>query len=246
MIPFERRKQMLQALENAEVVTLEDFGRILSSVSESTIRRDLKVLSAEGEIVLLRGGAAKLKSGSHEISFGSRNILNIKEKERIAQFAAGLVADGEVIYLDSGSTTLRMVKYLKNRDITIVTTNALIYPEMENVKGKCILVGGDLHVATASLLGPLTDDVLKDMFFDKAFLGVSGFSILAGATTPDNREANKKQIVKANSKEVFILADSAKSGKTTMCKAFDLKDVTIICDKETPELLECAHYMLAK
>ena len=127
MIPFERRKQILQALENSEVVTLTDFAQVLEGISESTIRRDLKVLSDEGEIVLLRGGAAKLKQGSHEVSFGSRNILSVKEKERIAQTAANLVADGEVIYLDAGSTALRMMKYLANKDVTIVTTNAMIF-----------------------------------------------------------------------------------------------------------------------
>ncbi len=246
MIPFERRRQMMQAFENSEIVTLDDFKKRLKGISESTIRRDLKLLASEGEIVLLHGGAAKKMAGSYEASFGSRSIQNIKEKSAIAKFAAGLVSDGEVIYLDAGSTVLRMVKYLRNKDITIVTTNALIIQELEGARAKCILVGGELLLSTASLVGPMTDAELQNMYFDKSFIGISGFSIEAGINTPDSREAKKKQIVKKNSKESYVLADSSKSGKSTLCKALELKDVTIICEKETPILLEAGNYMLAE
>lgn len=246
MIPFERRKQMLQALENSEIVTLEDFKQILGEISESTIRRDLKALANEGEIVLLRGGAAKLMSGSHETSLASRHILHVNEKDTIARFASELVQDGEVIYLDAGSTTLRMAKYLKNKDITIVTTNALIVPELENAKCRCVLVGGDLIISTASLVGPLTDTLLADMYFDKAFIGATGFSMKAGISTPDTREAKKKQIVRNNSNKSYVLVDSSKSGKSAFYKIFNLGEVMIICEKETPILLESQNYCIAK
>lgn len=246
MIPFERRRQMLQAFDNSEIVTLEELKKILDGISESTIRRDLKVLAREGEIVLLHGGAARKMSGSYETPVGSRNILNIKEKNTIARFAAELVSDGEVIYLDAGSTVLRMVKYLKNKDITIVSTNALIAQELDGGRAKCILIGGELLLSTASLVGPMTDSELENMYFDKSFIGVSGFSLEAGVNTPDPREAKKKQIVKRNSKETYVLADSSKSGKSTLCKALELKDVTIICEKETPILLEAGNYLLAE
>lgn len=208
MIPFERRRQMLQAFENSEIVTLEDLKKILKGVSESTIRRDLKVLANEGEIVLLHGGAAKRMTGSYEVSFNSRSVLNVKEKTIIARFAAGLVSDGEVVYLDAGSTVLRMAKYLKSKDVTIVSTNALIAQELEGAKAKCIIVGGDLLLSTASMVGPMTDSELEKLYFDKAFVGTSGFSLEAGINTPDPREAKKKQIVYKNSREFYVLADS--------------------------------------
>ena len=141
MIPFERRRQMLQAFDNSEIVTLDELKKILNGISESTIRRDLKALAREGEIVLLHGGAARKMSGSYETPVGSRNILNIKEKNSIAKYAAELVSDGEVVYLDAGSTILRMVKYVKSKDITIVSTNALIAQELEGGRAKCILIG---------------------------------------------------------------------------------------------------------
>lgn len=246
MIPFERRRQMLQALEKTEIVTVEDFKKILKGTSESTIRRDLRSLASEGEIVLLHGGAARKMSGSYETSFRSRNILNIKEKNAIAKFAAGLVSDGEVIYLDAGSTVLSMAKYLKNKEITIVTTNASIVQELDGARAKCIMTGGELLLSTSSLVGPMTDTALQGMYFDKAFIGVSGFSLEAGINTVDPRESKKKQIVQRNSRECYVLADSSKSGKSSLCKAMDLRDVTIICEKETPVLLEAGSYLLAQ
>ena len=246
MIPFERRRQMLQAFDNSEIVTLDELKKILNGISEATIRRDLKALAREGEIVLLHGGAARKMSGSYETPVGSRNILNIKEKNSIAKYAAELVSDGEVVYLDAGSTILRMVKYVKSKDITIVSTNALIAQELEGGRAKCILIGGELLLSTASLVGPMTDSELENMYFDKAFIGASGFSLEAGINTPDPREAKKKQIVKKNSKETYVLMDSSKSGKSTLCKALELKEVTIICEKETPILLEAGNYLLAE
>ena len=67
MIPYQRRLQMLQLLEQKEIVSLEDFGKNLKNVSESTIRRDLKTMEAEGQIILHRGGAASLKKGSYDV-----------------------------------------------------------------------------------------------------------------------------------------------------------------------------------
>ena len=246
MIPYQRRLQMLQLLEESEIVSLNDFCQALNNVSESTVRRDLKTLEAEGQIILLRGGGACLKKGSYEVPVNSKSIKNVTEKERIARYAASLVNNGESIYLDSGSTTLRMASHLKNKDITVVTTNAMILQEIQESKLKCILIGGELNISTASILGTKTNSELATMFFDKAFLGCNGFSEQAGISTPDIREAEKKQIVRRNSSETYVMADSSKSGKNTLCRVFEPGEVTIICEKETDVLVACGNYMIAK
>lgn len=244
MIPYQRRLQMLQLLEKSELVSLTDFCEALNGVSESTIRRDLKTLEAEGQITLLRGGGACLKKGSYEVPVNSKTIKNVNEKEIIAQYAASLVKDGESIYIDSGSTLLRMARLLTSKDITIVTTNALIFSEIQDMKMKCFMVGGEINFKTASILGTKTNSELSNMFFDKAFLGANGFSDRAGINTPDIREAEKKQIVRRNSAETYILADSSKSGKNTLCKVFELGEVPIICDKETDILISSGNYIV--
>ena len=139
MIPYERRLQIAELLEKNEVVSLDEFCKSLGGVSESTVRRDLKTMEKEGEITLLRGGGACLKRGSYEVPVLSKKSKNVKEKDGIAKVAASLVNDGDSIYIDSGSTALDMVKYLKDKNITVVTTNALICEELQSHNIKCII-----------------------------------------------------------------------------------------------------------
>lgn len=245
MVPYERRKEILQLLEAKEIVTLEDFCELLKGVSESTIRRDLKTLENEGHINLLRGGAAKLKGGYYDTPVESRNQLNVEEKEKIAKTAAAIVQDGDVVYLDAGSTPLLMVKYLQGKRITLVTTNTGIAAELKSSDLECIMVGGRMNVKTASVYGGLTNQILQGLHFDKAFLGASGFSKQGGINTPDLEEAKKKQIIRNNSRKTYVLADSSKDGKETMCKIFDMGEVKIICDQETDTLKECGNYTIA-
>ncbi|MDO4977278.1 MAG: DeoR/GlpR family DNA-binding transcription regulator [Eubacteriales bacterium] len=246
MIPYQRRMEMLQLLEQQEIVSLSDFCEHISNVSESTIRRDLKTLEAEGEIILLRGGGACLKQGSYEVPVQSKTVKNVNEKEKIAKYAASLVHDGESIYIDSGSTLLRMAKYLKGKDITLVTTNALFFSEIQGMNLKCFIIGGEINFSTASIVGTKTNSMLAEMYFDKAFLGANGFSDKAGISTPDIREAEKKQIVNRHSNKTYVLADSSKSGRNTLCKVFDLGEVTIICDKMTDMLEKSENYLIAE
>lgn len=246
MIPYERRLQMLQLLENKEVVSVEEFSKAFPNVSESTIRRDLKTLAKEGQIILLRGGGACLKNGSYEIPVNSKTMQNVSEKEQIARYAASLVKDGEAIYLDAGSTTLRMVKHLRDKNITIVTTNVLIFSELQDTNMDCFIVGGQINISTASISGTVTNSSLMNYYFDKAFLGATGFSMRSGINTPDIREAEKKQIVMKNSSESYVLADSSKEGKSALCKVFELGEVPIICNKESDLLISTGNYIIAK
>lgn len=246
MVPYERKKKILEFLEAKEVVTLEDFCELLQGVSESTIRRDLKALETEGFINLLRGGAAKLQGGYYDTPVESRNQLNVEEKERIAQKAADLVRDGDVVYIDAGSTPLLMIKYLISKNITLVSSNTDIARVLQGSDMECIMVGGKINLKTSSTYGGMTDTVLSSLHFDKAFLGASGFSKNAGINTPDLNEARKKQLVRKNSRKTYVLTDSSKDGKETMCKVFDVGEVMIICDEETDTLKECGNYMIAE
>lgn len=246
MIPYERRLAILQILETKEVVNIDEFLKRFEGVSESTIRRDLKTLAAEGQISLLHGGGATLKGDSYEAPVVTKKIKNINEKEVIAKYAASLVDEGDSIYLDSGSTPLGMVKYLKNKNVTIVTSNALIFSELQDSNLKCYIVGGEVNVDTASILGTTANMTLMKSFFDKAFLGASAYSERAGVSTPDIREAEKKQIVKENSEKTYVLVDSSKEGKNALCKIFDLGEVTIISDKENDTLIRSGNYIVAK
>ena len=139
-----------------------------------------------------------------------------------------------------------MVKYIRDKNIKIVTTNLLIFQEMTDARAECIVVGGEVLVATGSVVGALTVSTLEDMFFDRAFIGATGFSLQSGVSTPELQEAQKKKVVKQNSRHTYILADSSKAGRVTMCKVFDLSEVTVICEKEVELLHDCGNYYVAE
>ena len=246
MIPYERRLQIAELLEQNEVVSLDEFCKSLGGVSESTVRRDLKTMEKEGEITLLRGGGACLKRGSYEIPVNSKKSKNVEEKDRIAKKAASLVEDGDSIYIDSGSTALRMVKYLKDKNITVVTTNALICSELQTPNIKCIIAGGEINITTASIRGITTNNFPEKLLFRQSFLfGMSGFSIEAGFNTPDLLEAEKKRIVCKNAGKAYIWQIAVNQEKILYVRCLTLIRQTLICNKETDVVKEAGDYIIA-
>ncbi|WP_299092289.1 DeoR/GlpR family DNA-binding transcription regulator [uncultured Metabacillus sp.] len=237
MIPYVRREKIMDELENKQILYIEDLVKIFDGVSESTIRRDLKILEDENYIVLLRGGAVKLKLDSHEIPVGTKKLLNKESKEKIAKLAASMVEDDDVIYIDSGTTCSAMVKYIKAKGVRIVTSNIQVLNEANGYHiGNIMVVGGDVNKNIDSISGPLTDTTLRNLNFDKSFLGANGFGVNVGVNTPDIREASKKSIVKTNSKKCYVLTDASKFNKSTFCKAFEIHECILITNKHIPEL----------
>lgn len=245
MIPYVRQQKIVEELEKKEIVYIEDLVGLFSDVSESTIRRDLKILEEEGQIQTFRGGGVKLKSSSYEIPVVEKREMQKDEKEKIARFAASIVQDNEVVYIDSGTTCLQMVKYLKDKTITIITSNIQVIHEVDSPTNKCIILGGEVNKAIDSISGPLTEASLKNLYFDKSFVGASGFSLQNGINTPDFREANKKATVKEKSKECYVLADHSKEQVNTLCKAFEINECVIITDKPSKLLDGHAKYIIA-
>ena len=244
MIPYIRHQKILSELEKHEIAYVNDLSEILE-ISASTIRRDLNTLSEDGQIVLLRGGAVKLKTGSFDLPIQAKQLLNIEKKERIAKYAASLVKDGDVIYIDSGTTPLMMMKYLKDKKITVVTSNTQVLEMLVETDITCIILGGEITKNLGSIVGPITEKLLSTMFFDKSFLGASGFSLNGGINTPDVREATKKDIVRNNSKVTYVLVDSSKMNKTSFCKAFNIDQAIIITDEKNERLEKHAQFIVA-
>lgn len=233
MIPYVRRKRILELLSQNEIMTIEALQKHLEPSSFSTIRRDLLLMQAENHVQMLRGGSVKLASADEvDLPAAEKVRINTDSKERIARCAANLVQNGETIYIDSGTTAALMMHHLREKEITIVTSSTYILSDFMHCRGSLILLGGELNKSLASVSGPTTDRQLGEMFFDRAFIGVSGFSLHGGVSTYDMREASKKQIARANAQLTYVLADSSKAGKNTMCKAFSLADCILITDAE--------------
>ena len=250
MIPYLRQKMILDMLQENEIVYINDLKEAMSDVSESTIKRDLRTLAQESRVELLQGGAVKLlgeKGGlSFDMPMNRKEQLNKEGKEKIAEYAASLVNSGEVIFLDTSSTVAPMVKYLKDKEVTIVTTSIRLPVMVQSENLRFYLVGGDYNKLTESVLGSSTDELLSSMYFDKAFVGANGFSEAAGITTPDFRESTKKRIVLQNSKETYFLMDASKANVTTFSRVISLEECNLITDKELDLLRLCKSSKVVK
>jgi DeoR family transcriptional regulator, fructose operon transcriptional repressor len=237
MLTPERHRKIIERLGEKQIVTIQELVEATSS-SESTIRRDLSQLQKEKKLKRVHGGASLLHQKSEELSVVEKSSRNATEKDKIAQFASGFVDEGDCIYLDAGTTTLKLVPYLKDKSITVVT-NAISHLEaLIDYDIKTYLIGGLVKPKTNALVGSGALNSLRSYRFDKVFLGINGIHLEAGFTTPDPEEAAVKQLAISLAQKAFILADYSKFNEASFSKVAELNEAVII----TNEMDEDAAY----
>ena len=229
MVPDLRRQQLLKEIEKNDVTYMKNLSEELD-ISLSTIRRDLKELENQGEIIIMRGGAVRMKNGDYDEPVVRKKLINSEAKEIIARKAAALVKDGDFIYIDSGTTTVSMLRYLANKQITIVSSSTQLMEYMPIKGATCILLGGEVRDDLESVFGVLTEKMIMEMYFDKAFIGANGYLEDGAIYTYDPREARKKQVVKNYSKKTYCLMDTSKKDKHAFIKVFDTSECTLITE----------------
>ncbi|NOY76276.1 MAG: DeoR/GlpR transcriptional regulator [Calditrichaeota bacterium] len=199
-----------------------------------TIRRDLQILEKQGLVKRVHGGAIRYQSLFTGLALSEKEKIRTEEKERIAQYAVGFVKRGDVIIVDSGSTTLRFVRHLKNKSGITVITNALnVASELSKSNNKIILTGGEMERDSLTLLGPLADKTIQSIAADKLFMGIDSIDFENGLTTPSVSEARTiYEMIKA-SRERILLADSSKFGRRSLAVVNDITVLDkIITDRE--------------
>ena len=217
MVPELRKEEILKSIKKRDISYIKDLAAELN-ISLSTVRRDVAALEQEGSVIVMRGGAVKYKAEDFDEPVVKKKLIHSEEKEIIARKAAALVEDGDCVYVDSG--------------ITIVSSSTELLDNLPIKNAKCILLGGEVRDDLESVLGALTEKMISDMYFDKAFIGANGYIPDGGIYTYDDREARKKVIVKDHSKVVYVLMDTSKKNKYAFSKVFDLGEAILITEEE--------------
>lgn len=232
-ISYFRRKNILALLEDNEVMTVADIAQALN-ISISTARRDVNILLADGTIEKMRGGGYSVKAehknlNLHPIAPTADHSEN-DQKTMIAQKAARTVRDGDIIFVDSGTTAGMMVQFITAKKVTIVTTSIGLLQKYLPEEGiSCILLGGEYYHELQSVNGPIAEALISSMHFDKAYLGANAYSLENMCTyVYDIREAHIKQLVKNRAAKSYLLVETSKQSKVSFFKSFDLNDCTII------------------
>ncbi|MFT8317001.1 MAG: DeoR/GlpR family DNA-binding transcription regulator [Sporolactobacillus sp.] len=234
MLAEERQQRIMQKLEEQKVVKVQDLVRYLDA-SESTIRRDLQDMESRHLLRRLHGGASLLQLRSEELDMEAKTAKNIQEKKKIAYFAYQQIKPHECIYLDAGTTTLEMIRYFRDTNVTVVT-NSPVHAEKLTTQGvDCYLIGGFMKRTTQAVVGSMALSNISQFRFDRAFIGTNGIDAAFGYTTPDPEEASIKRSACELAAQAYIVADSSKFSEIAFCKMFDLAQAAII----TNESLEC-------
>lgn len=212
MLSEERYKLILDKLDKESVVYLNDLVKYLDT-SESTIRRDLNALHKAGLLKKVHGGATSLKDikiNTSDDKVEYRQNLNMDEKIKISEYAASLIEDNDLIYMDAGTTTELIIDFIKNTKAVFVT-NGIVHAKKLIQKGcTTYILGGELKLTTEAIVGVEAINSLRKYNFTKGFFGVNGVSIKNGFTTPDIREAMVKEEAINRTKDSFVLCDTSK------------------------------------
>lgn len=241
MFAEERLQRIVELVNRQGKVTVAGLSEALG-VSPVTIRRDLEGLEQKGLLMRTHGGAMPLQNSpfdvAREMSFDEKGEALVAEKERIAEAAAQLVHDGEAVLLTPGTTNMFLSQKLAaKKELTVVTNAANIAVQLSRVTDfDVILIGGKLRPKSFALVGPMADQALRGIRVDKLFLGVDGFDIEEGLTTPNVWEASVNAQMIAIAKQVILVADHSKFGKVTFSRIAGLDVVhTIISDRLLPD-----------
>lgn len=231
MITEERHKLILKEIKMKGSVNVLELVDITNS-SESTIRRDLLELDHQGLLKRVHGGAIRIEKANvvFENPLSERQKQQLLEKEQIGVYASGLIEKNDMVYIDAGSSTLKMVENLNEKEATYVT-NGLLQAQMLSLKGlKVICLGGEIRGVTGACVGARALLELNRYHFTKGFFGTNGADVEHGFTTPDSEEAMVKEMAMNRCDMNYVLCDHTKFNNVSPVCFGDMNEATIITD----------------
>ena len=235
MLKSERKQVILEQLKDHRTVSLDSLVHILKT-SESTVRRDLDELESEQKLRRIHGGAENIHFLQEEESNQEKSIKNIQFKQKIAEKAASLIQDHDVVFIDAGTTNELLIQAIHNHRVTIVTNSIHHASKLVERNIPTVIVGGTVKRSTDASIGGVALNQIGQLNFDKAFIGMNGVD-LESYSTPDLEEGAVKRAILENAKNTYILLDSSKLGRTSFVKVAPVKRATIITNTSDTEIL---------
>ncbi|KAJ9431831.1 DeoR/GlpR family DNA-binding transcription regulator [Erwinia billingiae] len=237
----ERQKKIVELLQEELFLDITTLTRRMS-VSVATIRRDLDELEQAGLLRRTHGGAVSVNQVAQDPTHATRAVSRLPQKAGIAAEAVRMIAEGDAVLLDAGTTTLEIAKLLAERkDLTVISNGLDIINEMTRAERQNFYsVGGEFTDANRSFRGPLAENFIRQFNVDKLFLNAASVDLERGlicTTTPLNASVEKAMI--EVSSRVIVVADYSKFTKSSLSVTTQIDDVdVIITDKGAQGFLE--------
>lgn len=229
---LDRRSRIAAIVRRRGSVRVQELAEQFQ-VSPVTIRSDLVQLEKEGLLVRDRGGAVAVSQRSALVAFDARTSMHLSAKQEIGRAAAALVAPGDTIFMDAGTTVVEMVPHLPHAGPLTVVTNALnVGLALQSLpEARVMMLGGSLNYATFGTLGPMAEHDLEGLMVQKLFLAAETVDIAAGVTDSTIEIAQLKRAMVRAAQQIILLADSSKWGHTGFIKVAPLSAVhTVVSD----------------
>lgn len=236
MLKSKRKQLILEKVMKDKFVSLEYLVKALDT-SESTVRRDLDELESERKLRRVHGGAESLHFLQEEESNQEKSIKNIQEKTRIAQKAASLIQEYDVIFIDAGTTNELLVNELHDPSVTVVTNSIHHATKLVERNISTVIIGGVVKRSTDASIGGVALNQIGQLNFDKAFIGMNGIDD-GFFTTPDMEEGAVKRAILENAKRTYVLADASKLGQTSFAKVAPISRARLITNQTESEVIQ--------
>lgn len=241
MLAVSRRNAIMELLTEKKNVTVIDLAKLFS-VTDETIRRDLKLLEQQGLLVKTHGGAFIQDGATNDINISIRDGAYLDCKEKIAQESVKLIRNGDSIFLDCSTTAYHIASAIKHKRLTVITNSlkiANILSGFDNIR--LIVMGGVLNRTHMCYVGQNTIQNLSNYYVDKAFISCRSLSIEHGVTDSNESIAEVRTLILNHANSVYLIADYTKFNKTSFVNIGSFQRITgLITDRPlSEEWIDC-------
>jgi DeoR family fructose operon transcriptional repressor len=252
LIPAQRHELIQKHLADTRIASCTSLAELLD-VSESTIRRDLEWLESEGVLERTRGGAILSQRIRAEAEYIQREQRFSEQKQSIGKLAAALINPGDVVFINSGTTTAQIFPNIIGKpNITAITNNTAALTNTINTDYELVMIGGTFLPRSKAVVGLFSTDNLEQVYATKTFIGVEGISLKYGCTVSTYQEAEIiRLMIEHTQGPVIIVTDHSKWGalsnhliakidqihKLITDEGFDLDALTAMADKNVEVII---------
>jgi DeoR family fructose operon transcriptional repressor len=213
LIPAQRRERIQEYLAVHQIARSADLCNLLET-SEATVRRDLEWLEQKGILERTHGGAILSQRMLFEQEYQQRVQHHPEEKKLIGALAASLIEEGDIVFVNSGTTATQVLQHIRgDAHITVFTNCVNGALELGEPGFHYYLIGGEFQPRSLSLAGRYAIENLSQVYANKAILGVDGISLKHGCTVPTDQEAEvMSRMIERTKGQVIVVADHSKWG----------------------------------
>ena len=237
MLAISRQNLIKELLQENKSVTIADLA-VRMNVTRETIRRDLRAMEQEHELIRTHGGAYILDGVQNDLDISTRQVLKTEEKKTIALKCDALILTGEIIYLDNSTTAWFIANKIASRKLTVVTNSLEIANILSSSQTiNLFLIGGEYSPRTKSFEGSSAHRSLRQYFFDKAFISCRSIDMEFGATDTSDNSAVIHYLALSHAKQKYLAVDHSKLNNVSFTSVIPLNELDgIILDTEfSPE-----------